>query len=373
MQAVEENAVVVAQRPEIVIAQKDLDMYRKHFCPEAPDDEWQIFVQKCYLLGLNPMLNEVYLVGRNTRVKDRNGKDVWVKKYATQVSITGLISLAERTHRYEGHTAPEYFDQELNSYPVWPLSKGQHPYAIRIGVYKKGWREPSTVVVYFHERAQYFNKERGELTQQWQTQGIHMHLKCTLAAALRWAFQETCGGVYIHEEMGTADTEGVVSSIVPNVTVTESTNEALKETANRMNAQEEAKVTEQQLSSIHKLCEHLGKSEPEGVTALGYLDAKKLINQLTAEYRESKAQSQQSNVTQETTAKQQVTLASLKSEAVKRGFVSGKTDQELKASWLEQLNQIFDGKVPTEAALSSPANLARINGAIEQHKRAVAK
>lgn len=47
----------------------------------------------------------------------------------------------------------------------------------------------------------------------------------------------------------------------------------------------EAVVTEQQLSSIRKLCEYLGKSEPENVTAISNLTAKKLINQLTAEYR----------------------------------------------------------------------------------------
>ena len=47
-------------------------------------------------------------------------------------------------------------------------------------------------------------------------------------------------------------------------------------------------VTEQQLNSIRKLCEHLGKAEPDNVTTISYLSAKKLIQQLTAEYREYK-------------------------------------------------------------------------------------
>ncbi|MBV8822999.1 MAG: hypothetical protein JO123_09440 [Ktedonobacteraceae bacterium] len=50
----------------------------------------------------------------------------------------------------------------------------------------------------------------------------------------------------------------------------------------------EAGVTEQQLASIRKLHEHLGKPEPEQVTSLSYTSAKKLIQQLTAEYREQK-------------------------------------------------------------------------------------
>lgn len=49
---------------------------------------------------------------------------------------------------------------------------------------------------------------------------------------------------------------------------------------------DDAAVTEQQIASIRKLCEHLGKAEPDNVTAISYGSAKKLIQQLTAEYRE---------------------------------------------------------------------------------------
>ena len=236
----DERAVVPVERYEVVIAQHDLDMYRQHFCPEAPENEWQIFVQKCKLLGLNPMLNEVYLVGRNTKVG--NG---YKKVFATQVSITGLISLAERTHRYEGHTKAEYFDADLKSYDIWPTSQGKHPYAIRIGVYKKGWREASYAIVYFHERAQYYDKQKGTLNHQWEAQGIHMHLKCALAAALRWAFQETCGGVYIHEEMGTADQEAKDITIVPSVVVEEAP-DAIKATAQLAQVKQSASKSHQE-------------------------------------------------------------------------------------------------------------------------------
>lgn len=47
-------------------------------------------------------------------------------------------------------------------------------------------------------------------------------------------------------------------------------------------------MTEQQLTSIHKLCDYLGKQEPEGVASMTFLEGKKLIQQLTAEYRQSK-------------------------------------------------------------------------------------
>ncbi len=56
----------------------------------------------------------------------------------------------------------------------------------------------------------------------------------------------------------------------------------------------EGSVTEQQMASIRKLCEHLGKSEPENVAALSFLAARKVIQQLTAEYREAKQRSKAS-------------------------------------------------------------------------------
>lgn len=52
----------------------------------------------------------------------------------------------------------------------------------------------------------------------------------------------------------------------------------------------DAAITDRQLSSIRKLCEHLGKTEPENVASISYLSAKKLIQQLTTEYREAKQQ-----------------------------------------------------------------------------------
>jgi hypothetical protein len=46
-------------------------------------------------------------------------------------------------------------------------------------------------------------------------------------------------------------------------------------------------ATEQQVASIRKLCQHLGKNEPENVTSISFLAAKRLIQQLTAEYKET--------------------------------------------------------------------------------------
>jgi len=52
----------------------------------------------------------------------------------------------------------------------------------------------------------------------------------------------------------------------------------------------DAPATEQQLNSIRKLRQHLGRPEPENPDTLSYLDAKGLITQLSHEYNEQKQQ-----------------------------------------------------------------------------------
>jgi hypothetical protein len=47
-------------------------------------------------------------------------------------------------------------------------------------------------------------------------------------------------------------------------------------------------ASDQQLASIRKLCEHLGKTEPEQPETLSFASAKELIAQLSQEYRQSR-------------------------------------------------------------------------------------
>jgi hypothetical protein len=47
-------------------------------------------------------------------------------------------------------------------------------------------------------------------------------------------------------------------------------------------------ITEQQMASIRKLSEHLNKAVPETLAKYSFINARKLIQQLTAEYREAK-------------------------------------------------------------------------------------
>lgn len=59
-------------------------------------------------------------------------------------------------------------------------------------------------------------------------------------------------------------------------------------------SESDAKVTEEQLNSIRKLCTHMKKPVPTNLAGLTYLGAKNVIRELTAEYRELKAQASKS-------------------------------------------------------------------------------
>ena len=94
----------------------------------------------------------------------------------------------------------------------------------------------------------------------------------------------------------TASNNTDFASVRSAVTSANGTNRtAQNASANRPAAKETpVDATEQQLSSIRKLCDHLGKAVPEEGTSLSYADASKMIQQLTAEYRESKQHSKAS-------------------------------------------------------------------------------
>jgi hypothetical protein len=59
--------------------------------------------------------------------------------------------------------------------------------------------------------------------------------------------------------------------------------------SNNANNEATANATEQQISSLRKLYQFLGKQEPEGLESISFVEAKKHIQQLSAEYKEVRA------------------------------------------------------------------------------------
>lgn len=340
--------------------QKEFDIYRRHFAPPTTtDDEWEIFLEMCRSYRISPIRRQIYLVGRYDSVKKRTVN-------VPQVSIGTLRLMAIRTNEFEGTTEPEWGDEEGNWYTCWPKAKGKHPYCARLGVYRKNFRTPAWGIVYFQEVAQWTDiwengrkTDKKRLTSFWEDKAIHQIIKCAEADALRKAFEEECGGVYIHEEMAQADSDSPVVTIIPDVDA--EANEALRETANARVMTRPDAATDQQIKSICNLSKLLDKPEPENMADMSSADAKKLIQQLSAEFQEKKKNSSPTPAPQkaEQSPVQDKALIKMIQTAKERCSAIGFVWDDLKDDAL---------KMRIDDAYLTPKYVGQINALIKEHE-----
>lgn len=173
--------------------EKQVELIREQIMPNATDDELMLFVQVASSRGLDPFRKHIYAVSR--RAKDDRGN--WIDKWSYQVSIDGLRLIAERTGKYEGQLGPFWCGPDGVWRDVW-LENGP-PAAAKVGVYKTGFREPLIATAKFTTYVQKTSK--GETTKFWASMPEVMIAKVAEAAALRRAFPEETGGLYVSEEM----------------------------------------------------------------------------------------------------------------------------------------------------------------------------
>lgn len=160
----------------------------------ASDDEVAVFVYVCNRTGLDPFTKQIHAVKRKVKAE---GSNTYEERWAHQVGIDGFRLVADRTGKYDGRLEPEFFDAAGNARKVW-LDKVP-PRACRIGVLRKGIREPFYVTALWDEYVQ--KKFDGNPTMQWRDKPTIMLAKCAEAAALRAAFPQELSGVYAPEEL----------------------------------------------------------------------------------------------------------------------------------------------------------------------------
>ena len=119
--------------------------------------------------------------------------------------------------------------------------------------------------------------------------------------------------------------------------------------------QADAPATDQQLASIRKLREHLGKPEFENAEQIGYLEAKQMIEELSKDYREARKAGEQ----------QGVSPAIVRMVEIARGRA-----KKLDADWELLKTSVFDG--PVSDSKLSMHHFAKINGELTKREKAAA-
>lgn len=159
----------------------------------------EVFLAQCKRTQLDPVARQIYCIYRGG-------------KWGTQISIDGARLVAERSRKYQGQTATEWCGPDGVWRDVW--LEREYPVAARVGVYRKGWKEPLYAVANWDAYVQGFSKNGAvEVSKMWAKMGPLMLAKCAEMLALRKAFPQDLSGLYSAEEMSQADAPEAVEAV----------------------------------------------------------------------------------------------------------------------------------------------------------------
>ena len=149
------------------------------------------FITKCQLTGADPRMNQIYLIVHNSW---NSQKQTTEPKGTTVFSYQFFLRLAQQTGELESMRIDTVKE------PYLDLSNGKEKPSITTKCHiKRSGKAEITYQARFWEFAK--TDKNGNLQGNWKTASYLMLEKCAVANALRWAFPETLGNMYIADEM----------------------------------------------------------------------------------------------------------------------------------------------------------------------------
>lgn len=185
------NELAVRDQQALVVAtQQQMALLKNTLADGLSDDEFKLYVAVCNRTRLDPFAKQIHAVKRGG-------------KLVIQTGIDGFRLTAQRSGEYEGQTAPEWCSTDGVWLDVWTDDKP--PHAARVGIYRKGFREPVYGVALYRG---YVQRHNGEPMLRWASDPAGMLAKCAEALAIRKAFPQELSGLYADVEMAQADNTG---------------------------------------------------------------------------------------------------------------------------------------------------------------------
>lgn len=208
----------------------ELTAFREEVFKGFSDTQFELSIAECQRRSLIPGTHVLFQLRSSKEWVPELRAKIDVKKIVKITTIEALRLVAQRTGEYEGQGDGEFIYLDADNQPTIvsdiPLPHGtqknvpREPWAARIPIFRKGFRQPTKVVARMDAYAVTRKNQDGDLvlTDMWLRRGPEMLLKCSTAAALRASFAEELGGLYLAEEFDKEDAD-TAPAVAPSPTV----------------------------------------------------------------------------------------------------------------------------------------------------------